>query len=97
MQRGRLPRVIAQHAKDAEPIAPGTADRCAHVERVELRQFLEILLDKIGEREQQILPLERFDPAPAALESATGGVDRAIDILSGAFRNAREHLAGLRD
>jgi len=82
MERGRLPRVIAQHAEHAELVAAGAADRRAHVERVELRQLLEILLDEIGELEQQALPLERLDLAPRPFEGAAGGGDRAIDVLA---------------
>src|SRR6185437_16409698 len=60
VDRGRLSRVIAQHAEHAELVAAGAADRRTHVERVELRQLLEILLDEVGELEQEVLPLERL-------------------------------------
>src|SRR6185437_16383141 len=81
VDRGRLSRVIAQHAEHAELVAAGAADRRPHVERVELRQFLEILLDEIGELEQHVLPLERLDLAPGPLEGTPGGGNRAIDVL----------------
>jgi hypothetical protein len=94
MQRGRLSRVIAEHAEHAELVAAGAADRRAHVEGVELRQFLEILLDEVGEFQQQALPLIRLDLAPRTLECAAGGGDRAVDVLGVALGHRRQQLAG---
>ncbi len=96
MQRGRLPGVVAQHAEHAQLVAAGAADRRAHVEGVELRQFLEILLDEIGELEQQGLPLERLDLAPRSLEGAAGRGDRAVDVLGIALGDGGEQFAGRR-
>src|SRR5207253_852687 len=81
MQRGGLARIITQHAEHAQPVAAGAADRRAHVERVELRQFLKILFDEVGEFQQQALPFERLDLAPRPFEGAAGGHDRAVDVL----------------
>ena len=96
MDRGRLPGVIAEHAEHAQLVAAGAADRRAHVERIELRQFLEMLLDEIGEFQKQVLPLERLDLAPRSLEGATGGGNGAIDIFGIAFGDGRKYLTGRR-
>jgi hypothetical protein len=90
MDRGRLSRVIAEHAEHAQLVAARSADRRAHVERIELRQFFEILLDEIGEFQKQVLPFERFDLAPRTFEGAAGGGDRTVDILGIAFGYARQ-------
>ena len=94
MQRGRLAGVIAQHAEHAQLVAAGAADRRAHVERIELRQFLEILLDQIGELQQQRLPFERLDLAPRPFEGAARRRHRAVDILGIALGDGREQFAG---
>src|SRR6185436_21017149 len=80
-----------EHAK---LVAAGAADRRAHVEGVELRQLLEILLDEIGKLQQQRLPLEWLDLAPRPLERPAGGGDRTVDILDIAFGDGRQQLAG---
>src|SRR3546814_15968112 len=59
----------------------GPADRRAHVERVEPAQLLEVLLDEIGELQQQGLALERLHPAPRALEGAAGRCYGAVYVL----------------
>ncbi len=46
MDRGGLAGVVAQHANRAQAIGAGAADGRTHVERIELRQFVEILLDE---------------------------------------------------
>ncbi|MEA2869466.1 MAG: hypothetical protein QOE39_4181, partial [Bradyrhizobium sp.] len=94
VQRGRLPCVISEHAEHAQLVAAGTADRRAHIERVELRKLLEILLDEIGELEQQVLPLERLDLAPWSFEGAARRGNRAVDVFRVAFGNGREQFAG---
>src|SRR5882762_5821018 len=96
MQRGRLPCVISGHAEHPQLVAAGAADRRAHVERVELRQLLEVFLDQIGELEQQGLPLIRLDLAPGSLEGTAGCCDRAVDILGIAFGHRCEQFAGGR-
>ena len=94
MDRGGLAGVIAQHADGAQAIGAGAAERRAHVERVELRQFVEILLDEVGELEQQVLPLERLDLAPGPFEGAAGGGDRAVDVFLVALGDGCEQFAG---
>ena len=94
MNRGGLAGVIPQHADGAQAIGAGAADRRAHIESVELRQFVEILLDKVGELEQQVLPLERFHFAPRPLERAAGSGNRAVDVFLVALGNGCEQLAG---
>ena len=61
---------------------------------VELRQLLEILLDEVGELEQQVLPLERLDLAPRPFEGAASGGDRAVDVLRVALGDRRQQFAG---
>ena len=96
MQRRGLACIIAQHAEHAQAIAAGTGDRCAHVEGVELRQLLEILLDEVGEPEQHALPLEWLHLAPRPLEGAARGGDRAVDVLGVALGDDGEQFAGGR-
>ena len=50
---GRHAGVVAQHAERALAVAARAADRRAHVERVEQRQLVDVLLDQVGELEQQ--------------------------------------------
>jgi hypothetical protein len=68
----------------------------AHVERFELRQFLEVFFDEVGELQQQAGALERLDLAPRSLEGTAGGRDRAVDVLGVAFCDRGEQLAGCR-
>ncbi len=90
-----LPGVVTQHAEHAQLVAAGAADRRAHVERVELRTVpRNWLLDQFGELEQHVLPLERLDLAPRALEGAARRRDRAVDVLGIALGDGREQLAG---
>ena len=96
MQRGRLPGVISEHAEHAQFVAPGAADRRAHVQRIELRELLEVFLDEIGELEQQRLALERLDLAPRSFEGAARGGDRAVDVLGIALGDRGQQLAGGR-
>jgi hypothetical protein len=92
VDRGRLTGIITEHAEHAEFVAAGAADRRAHVERVELRQLLEILLDEIGEFQKQALPLERLDLAPGTFEGAASRDNRAVDILGVAFGHGRQQF-----
>ncbi len=94
MQRGRLAGVVTQHAKHAQLVAAGPADRRAHIERIELRQLLEILLDQIGELQEHVLPLERLCLAPRSFEGAARGGDRAVDVLRITLGDGREQFAG---
>ncbi|MGY2939174.1 hypothetical protein ACVWZ6_008776 [Bradyrhizobium sp. GM6.1] len=94
MDRGGLAGIIAQHADGAQAIGTGTAERRAHVERVELRQFVEILLDEVGKLQEQILPLERLDLAPGPFEGAASGSNCAIDIFLVALGHCCEQFAG---
>ncbi|MGY4433468.1 hypothetical protein ACVWWO_005945 [Bradyrhizobium sp. F1.13.1] len=94
MDRCGLAGIIAQHADGAQTIGAGTAERRAHVERVELRQFVEILLDEVGKLQQQVLPLERLDLAPGPFEGAASGSDRTVDIFLVALGNGCEQFAG---
>jgi hypothetical protein len=94
VDRGGLAGIIAQHADGTQAIGAGTAERGAHVERVELRQFVEILLDEVGELQEQVLPLERLDLAPGPFEGAAGGSNCAVDIFLVALRHGCEQLAG---
>src|SRR3546814_14763036 len=72
----------------------GPADRRAHVERVEPAQLLEVLLDEIGELQQQGLALERLHPAPRALEGAAGRCYGAVYVLGVALGDGGENLSG---
>ena len=94
MDRGRLACVIAQHAEHAQLVAAGARDRRAHVDRVELRQLLKILLDQVGEPEQHVLPLEWPYLAPRSLEGAAGGGYRTVDVLGVALGDGGEQFAG---
>ncbi|MHC2305161.1 hypothetical protein ACVIJ1_001631 [Bradyrhizobium elkanii] len=94
MDRGRLAGIVAQHAERAQAVAAGAADRCAHVERVELGQFLEIGFDEFGELEQHVLPLERLHLAPGPFERAARRRDRTVDVLGIALGDRREQLTG---
>ncbi len=91
---GGLACVIAQHAERAQPVAAGAADRRAHVERVELGQFLEIGFDQLGELEQHVLPLERLHLAPRPFEGAPRRRNRAVDVLGVALGDGREQFTG---
>jgi hypothetical protein len=88
--------VVAQHPQHAAARAGGAADRRAHVEGVEQAQFVEMLLDQVGELEEHLLAFVGLDLRPRALESAPGCTDCPIDVLGIALRYHREGFAGRR-
>ncbi len=90
----RLPGIKTQHAQHALFGAAGTADRCAHVQRVQRTQLIEMLLDEIGELEQQVLALVRLDLAPRPLEGPARSRNRGVDVLLIAFGNGGQQFAG---
>src|SRR5207245_7647690 len=66
----------------------------AVVERLELRQLVAVLLDQVGDLEEQALALTRVHARPSAVvERAARGARSAIDVLLVALRDPREHLA----
>ena len=93
MQRGRLPCVISEHAEHPQLVAAGAADRRAHVERIELRQFLEMLLDQIGEfLDKRTQLFEDAISLVADLEIQAGSVERAEQILTRTLEVRSEDL-----
>ncbi len=76
----------------------GARDRRAHVVGVERRQFLDVLLDQLGELEQERLPFGRLPLAPRPREGLARRGDGTIDVLLVAFRHVGKKLAvaGLR-
>src|SRR5581483_8805696 len=72
-------------------------ERLPVVERFELRELVGVLLDQVGDPEEEPLPIVRApaDPRPV-VERAAGGADGALDVLGVALRNAGQHLAGRR-
>src|SRR5690606_32214510 len=80
MHRGGKPGVVAQHAENALAAAARARDRRAHVERIEGGKLVEMLLDKIGELEEDLLAVEWLEAAPRPLEGSAGGGNGTVDI-----------------
>ena len=64
--------------------------------RVEQAQLVVVLLDDVGDLQQQRLALVGFELRPRPLEGAAGRRDRAVDILLVAFGDHRQQLASRR-
>ena len=79
---GHDPRLVHRHP-------PWLAD----VLRLEPRELLGVLVDHVGELEQQLHPVLRSLVPPLA-PGLLRGVDRAFDILGRPARHLRDHLAG---
>ena len=69
--------------------------RLADVLRLELRQLLGVVVDHVGELEQQLHPVLRRLVAPLGIRLA-GGLDGALDVLGARARDLGDHLAGGR-
>ena len=64
----------------------GQADRLAVVERLDLREFLGVRLQRVGERMHQPLAPGRWHRGPrAGRERLAGGRDGAVDVLGAAL------------
>src|SRR5262249_3245231 len=86
----------AQHAEHPLFGAAGAADRCAHVDRVQQAQLVVVLVDDVGDLEQQRLALIGLELAPWTLESGARSGNGPVDILLVAFGYGREQIAGGR-
>ena len=64
---------------------PALRERLPVVERLELRQLVAVLLDQVGDPEQQTL---------AVVEGSTRRPHGAVDVLLVALRDPRQHLSG---
>jgi hypothetical protein len=100
VQRRRLAGVVPQHAQHPSPPAAGAGDRRADIERVERAQLVEVLLDQVGDAQQQRLPLKGFCQPAWTVEGSPSRGHRAIDILGIALghvcqQRARGRIAAL--
>lgn len=75
---------------------PGQHDRLALVQCLQLRQFLAMRLDQVGDLQEQPLALcgQHFRPRP--LERLLRGGNRPVDIGRSAGRHARKHFSRRR-
>src|SRR6185437_12302779 len=94
MDGNRLARVVAEHTQRTQPIALRATDRCAHVQRIERGQLIEMLVHEIGELQQQVLPLERLELAPGTIEGTPSRFDGAVSLSAVALPNSGKHFAG---
>ena len=72
----------------------GEHQHLADVQRFELRQFVEVLLDQIGEPQQHALAVGGARVRPLAFERLARRLDRAVDVFAPSFGDARAHLFG---
>src|ERR1051326_4580517 len=71
MYRHRHSGVPTQHAQHSPASTACAVDRRAHIQRVEEAEFVEMLLDQIGQFQQDLLPLVGLHLAPSPINSAT--------------------------
>lgn len=93
VDRGGHAGVISEHAEHAKLVRPRPDDRHAHVSRVGLADLLPVLLEEVGDPQQQRLPLKRLEAAPRAVKRPTGRGDGKADVGRVATRHATDHLA----
>ncbi len=65
--------------------------RCAHIKRIQRRQFFVMFVEDIGEAQQQRLAPGRLETAPRPFESLARRGDSAIDIDRVAIGHGRDH------
>ena len=100
--RGGLPLEVPRRAREEAQVVRHDArlvdrdpPRLADVLRLEARQLLCVLVDQVGELQEQLHPVLRCLPAPLVPRRLRRG-DRALDVLRRATGHLRDHLAGRR-
>ncbi len=73
--------VVGDHVADVAGLPPRVADRVPGVGDLELREVLEVGVDRVGEAAQQPGPVTRCDRAPG-LERLAGPGDRGVGLLA---------------
>ena len=87
---------VAEHVHGAGHVGDARdGEGLAIVERFELREFVGVLFDEVGELPDEPAAFGGSHLRPrAAIEGRAGGVDGAIDVLFLAFGDASEDVAG---
>ena len=87
--------VVAERVDRADHVAARVADRLAAVDRLELREFLGVLLDQVGELEHQLTAVGGVHLGPRPLlEGGAGGLDGAVHVGRRRRRHLGQHVAG---
>ena len=74
-------RIVAQRVRDAGHVALRVADRLAAVERLERGQLVGILLDQVGQLEEQPAPIGGVHRAPRpGFQAPSRGLDGLVDV-----------------
>ena len=90
-------RVVAQRVADALHVALRVGDRLAAVERLERGQLGGVLLDQVGQLEQQPAAIGGVHRAPGArFEGPPRRLDRLVDVGRAGRRDLGDHLARRR-
>ena len=95
LERARGTGEEAQVVGRERHLVPGDRERLADVLRLEQRQLLGVLVDHVGELEQQLHPVPRRLVEPVG-QRLPGRRDGALDVRLGPARHFGDRLAGRR-
>ncbi len=89
--------VIAERVDDALEVAGRVRDGLAAIVGFERGEFARVLLDQVGELRDEKAAIGGIHRCPrAGFQGAARGLDGAVDVDGGRFRDARDHLTGRR-
>lgn len=84
--------VVSQNTSDHSNVVLGQGDGLSVVQRLDSGESIKVLLDQLGELDEQLATVLWADLGPWALKGGAGSLDSNVDILLGGLGDGANNL-----